>query len=92
MEKQESQQCAGHSRRRFLENVGMICALGSTAAELSVPGLAWGDDDSGPIDCGPPPTAKPQHQTGGESFPPAAAAGHAAAAQREEEAAQPRRP
>ncbi len=70
MEKQESHQHVGHSRRRFLENVGMICAIGSAAAELTVPRLAWGDDNSGPIDCGPPPKAKDQHRTGGEGFAP----------------------
>ena len=70
MEKQASHQGAGHSRRRFLENVGMIFAIGSAAAELTVPRLAWGDDNSGPIDCGPPPKAKDQHRTGGEGFAP----------------------
>ena len=44
--------------------------------------------ESGPVDCGPPPPAKPQHQTGGESFPPLPLAGHSAATQREEAAAQ----
>ena len=52
----------------------MVCAAGGAAglagSGLMEPGLAWGDDNSGPVDCGPPPAAKPQHQTGGESFPP----------------------
>jgi hypothetical protein len=49
--------------------------LGLTAGSgaLSVAALgraAWAEETSGPIDCGPPPPAKPQHQTGGEGFPP----------------------
>ncbi|MGO8748362.1 MAG: hypothetical protein ACLQNE_20505, partial [Thermoguttaceae bacterium] len=65
---------ASLSRRTFLERMGMVCAAGGAAglagSGLMEPGLAWGDDNSGPVDCGPPPAAKPQHQTGGESFPP----------------------
>ena len=59
----------GLSRRRFLERVGLTCAAGS-AAGIGIPSLAWGQEGSGPIDCGPPPKAKPQHRTGGESFAP----------------------
>ncbi len=36
----------------------------------SSPAWAAEEDMSGPVDCGPPPAAKPQHQTGGESFAP----------------------
>jgi hypothetical protein len=56
------------SRRRFLRDL----ALGSWAAGAAgLPGLALaGDDNAGPIDCGPPPPAKPQNRTGGESIPP----------------------
>ena len=60
------------SRRTFLERMGLTCAV-SGAAGLGVPSLAWaaeGGEDSGPIDCGPPPQAKPQHQTGGEGMAP----------------------
>jgi hypothetical protein len=59
----------GSSRREFLERTGMICAAGASGG-LGLPTLAWGGEDSGPIDCGPPPKAKPQHRTGGESFAP----------------------
>ncbi len=58
------------SRRKFLEKVGVTYAAGGAAGGLGVPGLAWGAENSGPIDCGPPPKAKAQHRTGGESFAP----------------------
>ncbi len=58
------------SRRKFLERVGGTCAAGGAAAGLGMSGLAWGEEDSGPIDCGPPPKAKAHHRTGGESFAP----------------------
>lgn len=58
------------SRRKFLEMMGLSCAVGS-AAGLAVPSLGRAQEDSsGPIDCGPPPQARPQHRTGGESFAP----------------------
>ena len=61
----------GLSRRKFIERLGMTAAVGSGAGSLGMSPLAWADEgDSGPIDCGPPPAAKPHHQTGGESFPP----------------------
>ena len=50
--------------------MGRTAAVGGAAGSLGVPSLAWGQEDSGPIDCGPPPKAKPQHRTGGESFAP----------------------
>jgi hypothetical protein len=61
----------GFSRRKFLEHMGLSCAAGG-AANLGLPslGLAADDEERGPVDCGPPPPAKAQHQTGGESFPP----------------------
>jgi len=51
--------------------MGVTCAMGG-AAGLGAPSLAWGaeEEGSGPVDCGPPPAAKPQHQTGGEGFAP----------------------
>ena len=82
----------GLSRRKFIERLGLSAAVGGTAGGLGLPRIAWADaGDAGPVDCGPPPTAKPQHQTGGESFPPLPLAGHAPAAEREETPAQPRR-
>ncbi len=58
-------------RRKFIERIGLSAAVGSVAGNISLPTLAWADEDhSGPIDCGPPPMAKPQFRTGGESFPP----------------------
>jgi hypothetical protein len=58
------------SRRRFLERVVGLSAAAGAAGRLGVPSLGWGAEDSGPIDCGPPPKAKKQHRTGGESFAP----------------------
>lgn len=62
---------AAVSRRKFLERMGVFAAASSAAAGVNLP-LAWAaeEENSGPIDCGPPPQAKPQHQTGGESFAP----------------------
>lgn len=57
------------SRRQFLERTGTICAVGG-ATTVVMPSLTWAADDSGPIDCGPPPKAKAQHQTGGEGMAP----------------------
>lgn len=59
----------GLSRRKFLERMGLTYAVG-TAASVAAPGVAWSQENSGPIDCGPPPKAKPQHRTGGEGFAP----------------------
>ncbi|MHB1033165.1 MAG: DUF4159 domain-containing protein [Pirellulales bacterium] len=57
------------SRRKFLEQLSLKCAAGAAAAGLA-PSLVLGEENSGPVDCGPPPAAAPQHRTGGESFPP----------------------
>lgn len=57
------------SRRRFLKRVGFSAAAGAAASGLGMPSLAWGQD-SGPVDCGPPPKAKKQHRTAGEGLPP----------------------
>ncbi len=54
------------SRRRFLQRTGLLCAAAAGGS-----GFAFAqDEDSGPIDCGPPPKAKPQSRTGGEAFVP----------------------
>ena len=59
------------SRRNFIEQIGVTAALGGTLCNFGLPSLLWAaDGNSGPINCGPPPPAKPQHQTGGESFAP----------------------
>ena len=58
------------SRRKFLENVGRTAAAGSAAGGLGITGVGFAQENAGPIDCGPPPKAKPQHRTGGESFAP----------------------
>ena len=62
------------SRRRFLERMGLMAVASGTVGSVSIglPTLAWADDGegSGPVDCGPPPQAKPQHRTGGEGFAP----------------------
>jgi hypothetical protein len=39
-----------------LEKAGLIGVAG-TAAGLAGPSLAWAEEASGPIDCGPPPKA-----------------------------------
>lgn len=63
-----SRDTTGLSRRSFLQRAGILCtASGATGAS----GIAFGqEENSGPIDCGPPPKAKPQSRTGGESFAP----------------------
>ncbi len=59
------------SRRTFIERLGLTAAATGAAGSISLVGVAWADGgDAGPVDCGPPPPAKPHHQTGGESFPP----------------------
>ena len=45
-------------------------AAGGAAGGLGLRSTVWGQENTGPIDCGPPPKAKPQHRTAGESFPP----------------------
>ncbi len=70
MKPMDTHRADGLSRRKFIERLGLSAAVGG-ASGLGLPALAWADaGDAGPIDCGPPPKAKPQHQTGGESFPP----------------------
>ena len=61
------------SRRQFVKDstIAYWTAAGAAGSGmLVVPGLSWGQEGSGPVDCGPPPQAKPQSRTGGESFPP----------------------
>jgi hypothetical protein len=60
----------GLSRRRFLERMSVGYALGGTAGGLGMPLVAWAEENSGPIDCGPPPKAKPHHRKAAEGFPP----------------------
>jgi len=71
MAEQGDLRVSGLSRRKFLERLGLGCAVGG-ASGIASPALVWGGEgaSAGPVDCGPPPPAKPQHQTGGESFPP----------------------
>ncbi len=58
------------SRRAFLEQLGLFASASTALSAGPWLPAAIADDDSGPVDCGPPPPARPQHQTGGESFPP----------------------
>jgi hypothetical protein len=59
------------SRRKFIEQLSLSAALGTSVGNFNLPILLWAEEgNSGPIDCGPPPPAKPQHQTGGEAFAP----------------------
>ena len=67
MSRSKRQPDPGFSRRGFLERAGVFYAV-CTAPGAS---LVFGqEENSGPIDCGPPPQARPQSRTGGESFPP----------------------
>ena len=61
------------SRRQFVKQstVAYWTAAGAAGSGmLALPGLGLAQEGSGPVDCGPPPKAKPQSRTGGESFPP----------------------
>jgi hypothetical protein len=62
----------GFSRRRFVRRALVSSLVAGAASErLAMPKMALGQDAaSGPVDCGPPPPAKPQSRTGGEAFPP----------------------
>ncbi len=63
----------GLSRRQFVRQTALApwAAAGAVGSGiLAWTGVGVGQEDSGPVDCGPPPKAKPQSRTGGESFPP----------------------
>ncbi len=65
--KSSDRRCGGLSRREFIERIGLVAVAGGFPPAT----LVWGGEaDSGPVDCGPPPPAKRQHRTGGESVPP----------------------
>lgn len=68
MESQNEKQ--GLSRRRFLEGMSATAAATGMAGGMALPTGLLLADDAVPVDCGPPPKAKPQHRTGGESFAP----------------------
>jgi hypothetical protein len=69
MERPEHLSACAVSRRRFLKDAALWTASG--AGGLVLPGLPLAaQEGSGPVDCGPPPPARPQNRTGGESFPP----------------------
>ena len=51
------------SRRRFLREAGLAPWAAGLGGSLALPAWAYGQDkDSGPVDCGPPPRAKPQER------------------------------
>ncbi len=59
------------TRREFHHRAATACvAAGAASIGVGWPTILLGGQNSGPIDCGPPPKAKPQSRTGGESFPP----------------------
>lgn len=60
----------GVCRRSFIRRISLACAAGGLGGPLTLPKVILGDEAHGPVDCGPPPKAKPQHRKGGESFPP----------------------
>ena len=63
----------GLSRRQFVRETSLAYWTAAGAAGsgmLVLPSQGLGQEGSGPVDCGPPPRAKPQSRTGGESFPP----------------------
>ena len=66
-----SREGAELSRRQFIQDVAVKClgVSGASGVMAVMPSLLLAQD-SGPIDCGPPPQAKPQSRTGGEGFPP----------------------
>ena len=47
-----------------------MVAAGTSVSGATGPVLSWAEEHSGPIDCGPPPQAKPQHRKGAEGFAP----------------------
>jgi hypothetical protein len=63
---------SGANRRQLFRTasaLGAACFAGPSG--LALPGIAFAQaQESGPVDCGPPPPAKAQGRTGGESFPP----------------------
>jgi hypothetical protein len=61
------------SRRQFVKEstIAYWTAAGAAGSSmLALPSQGTAQEGSGPVDCGPPPRAKPQSRTGGESFPP----------------------
>lgn len=59
------------SRRRFVGGAALTAWMAAGGGPLLCPYDTFAaDEGSGPVDCGPPPKAKPQNRTGGESFPP----------------------
>jgi hypothetical protein len=68
MKKARQHRTGGLLRRRFLRDLGLAPWVG--AGGLALPSLGLAEENSGPIDCGPPPKARKQHRTGGEAFPP----------------------
>ncbi len=59
------------SRRKFMEKIGLTTIVGGATSAANIPTFSWGaEDNSGPVSCGPPPKAKKQHRTAGESFAP----------------------
>ena len=60
------------SRRAFSKQLAQayVAAQVAGGGAATWPAIAWSQENRGPIDCGPPPRAKPQSRTGGESFPP----------------------
>jgi hypothetical protein len=60
------------SRRRFAREAALSywTAFGAASGALVWPSVGGAQEGSGPVDCGPPPPAKAQGRTGGESFPP----------------------
>ena len=73
------------SRRGFLQKAGVLCSVSAASGSRILLGQ---DENTGPIDCGPPPKAKPQSQTGGGVVRAVAPASHTAAEEREEASAQ----
>ncbi|MDR2438967.1 MAG: DUF4159 domain-containing protein [Planctomycetaceae bacterium] len=72
-----NQEVVRRSRRNFLEKIGHVTAAVSvsTTGAVVTPELVTSvvlaeEENSGPIDCGPPPKAVNATQTGGEGFAP----------------------
>lgn len=66
-------EAAGRTRRDFVRDVTACWLAGLVPTPFADAGwllAAMQAAGEGPVTCGPPPRAKPQSRTGGESFPP----------------------
>jgi hypothetical protein len=62
----------GLPRRSFLRRMGFACTAGAggLGGVWTLPVITLGEENRGPVNCGPPPLAAPQHRKGAEGFAP----------------------